>query len=69
MLCYLLTIAWLESWKFPACSYCEQDATLRSDIGSLEVFYSPGFSEVGQTLQENTDLSLRKAPTQPGRSP
>lgn len=65
MLCYLLTVAWLESWKFPACSYCEQDAPLRPDIASLEVFCPLRFSEVGQMLQEYTDQSLRKAPTQP----
>lgn len=69
MLCYLLTVAWLESWKFPACSYCEQDAPLRPDIASLEVFCPLRFLEVGQMLQEYTDQSLRKAPTQPWRSP
>lgn len=69
MLCYLLTAEWLESWKFPACSYCEQDAPLRPDIASLEMFCPLRFLEVGQMLQEYTDQSLRKAPTQPWRSP
>lgn len=43
MLCYLLTVVWLESWKFPAYSYCEQDAPLRPDIASLKCSVLWGF--------------------------